>query len=251
MLRRRRSSESCWWCGALADSREHKVKKSDLVRDFGPGPYQEPLVSARDGVERQVQGPNSKLVKFKPTLCAKCNNERSQPFDRSYDSYAEYVHGRERHILASRSIDLRAVYGSDWELGRESLMRYLTKHIGCRLAENEIEIPESVRHYLDGGPQPCDELAIEIEIRSDIAAIAKSNLGVGGLWLGDVLLNNFDDHGRGAVVESHLGYRWLRIAWGVGSELSGYPWPFQIPIQQLSVGRSLPVGYLGREDFAA
>jgi hypothetical protein len=30
---------SCWWCGAPADSREHKLKRSDLVREYGTPPY--------------------------------------------------------------------------------------------------------------------------------------------------------------------------------------------------------------------
>jgi hypothetical protein len=29
----------CWWCGAVADSREHKHKKTDMTREFGVGPY--------------------------------------------------------------------------------------------------------------------------------------------------------------------------------------------------------------------
>jgi len=29
----------CWWCGAPADSREHKFKKSELRLNNGPGPW--------------------------------------------------------------------------------------------------------------------------------------------------------------------------------------------------------------------
>jgi hypothetical protein len=29
----------CWWCGAPADSREHKMKRSDIVREYGKPPY--------------------------------------------------------------------------------------------------------------------------------------------------------------------------------------------------------------------
>jgi hypothetical protein len=30
---------ACWWCGSPADSREHKLKRSDLVREYGRPPY--------------------------------------------------------------------------------------------------------------------------------------------------------------------------------------------------------------------
>jgi hypothetical protein len=119
------------------------------------------------------------------------------------------------------------------------LLRYWTKHVGCRLAENGIEVPEDLRSYLSGDGQPRDVLALEIEIRSDLAAISRSGMGGGGLGLGDVLLTDFDAQGRATVVESHIDYRWLRMAWGVGSDLGGYPWPFASPIQPLSTGRSV------------
>jgi hypothetical protein len=32
-------SGRCWWCGVPADSREHKYKKSDLIRQYGSGPW--------------------------------------------------------------------------------------------------------------------------------------------------------------------------------------------------------------------
>jgi hypothetical protein len=163
-----------------------------LVRQFGTGPYKE-VVSAKDGALRRVQGPNSRLAKFKPTMCAKCNNERSQPFDLAYDSFTSYLDDHERHVLASRSVDLRAVYGTAWEAGRDELLRFLAKHIGCRLAENEIEVPESIRGYLDGGPEPNPELSIEFEIRADIAKASKTILADGSMWLGDIIFSDFDE----------------------------------------------------------
>jgi hypothetical protein len=234
----------CWWCqDRPADSREHKLKRSDLVRQFGPGPYNKELASTREGRVRDMQGPNSRLAKFKATMCAKCNNERSQPFDLAYDQFTTYIHDNERHVLASRSVDLRAVYGSDWEAGRDGLLRFMAKHIGCRLAENEVEVPEPIRLYLDGGPEPHAELSMEFEIRADIAKLTKTGvLAEGSMWLGDVYFSELDDEGRALVMESHYGYRWLRVAWGVGSDLAGYPWPFRQPIQTLPHGPTAPLG---------
>ena len=209
------------------------------MRQFGPGPYKE-LVSTREGQIRNIQGPNSILAKFRATMCARCNNQRSQPFDLAYDQFTAYVHAQETHVLASRSVDLRAVYGESWELGRDGLLHYMAKHVGCRLAENEVEVPASIRRYLDGGPEPNGELALELEIRADIAKMAKTELAEGSMWLGDVYFSELDAEGNALVIESHYGYRWLRVAWGVGSELSGYPWPFRTPIQPLPHGPTKP-----------
>jgi len=196
------TSGLCWWCeGAPADSREHKLKRTDLVRQFGPGPYNE-LISARDGRSRNIQGPNSVLAKFKATMCAKCNNQRSQPLDLAYDQFTGYIHENEKHVLA--------------------------------------EVPASVRQYLDGGPEPCAEMALEFEIRADIAKMTKTALAEGSMWLGDVYSSEVDDQGRTLVLESHYGYRWLRVAWGIGSDLAGYPWPFRAPIQPLPLGPTEP-----------
>ncbi len=226
----------CWWCQlAKADSREHKAKRTDLVRQFGPGPYKD-LISARDDKARPVQGPNSSLVKFKATMCSTCNNRRSQPFDEAYEQFTAYLSDHERAVLSSRAIDLRAVYGCDWKSGRDGLLRYMAKHAGCRLAENGIEVPVSIRDYLDGGPEPRAELALEFEIRADIARLTRTVLADGSVWLGDLLFTDFDSDGRALVVESHYGYRWLRIAWGIGSDLAGYPWPFATPVQLIPHG---------------
>lgn len=240
MLYAAQTSGLCWWCeSAVADSREHKLKRTDLVRQFGRSPYKE-LISARDGRSRNIQGPNSALAKFKATMCEKCNNQRSQPFDLAYDQFTSYIHENEKHVLASRSVDLRAVYEGNWQAGRDGLLRFMAKHVGCRLAENDIEVPMSIRRYLDGGPEPCAEMALEFEIRADIAKLTKTALAEGSMWLGDVYFSELDDQGRALVIESHYGYRWLRVAWGVGSDLAGYPWPFRTPIQPLPHGPSEP-----------
>jgi hypothetical protein len=39
VIARSYSQGICWWCGAPASSSEHTYKKTDLVREFGPGPY--------------------------------------------------------------------------------------------------------------------------------------------------------------------------------------------------------------------
>lgn len=80
----------CWWCGKPADSREHRHKKSDVKFIFGDKFEGEPVI-IKDKSPTTVQGPNSSLLKFDTVLCQVCNNSRSQPFDRAYSRFVDYV----------------------------------------------------------------------------------------------------------------------------------------------------------------
>ncbi len=91
----------CWWCGNAADSREHKYKRSDIVREFGRGPWAEPMLRVAGGNRQfRVQGPNSQGLKFSKSLCQRCNNDRNQPFDLAYDSMMDYISRNESEIIA-------------------------------------------------------------------------------------------------------------------------------------------------------
>lgn len=197
----------------------------------------------RAGHESSVQGPGSAILKFEANLCATCNGARSQPFDRAYDRLTNYLAEKQTHVLASRQIDLRSVFGQSWQPQTDNLLRYLVKHAGCRLAQNNIQIPASLVGFLGGAEPPNDALALEVEIRGDVAEMVSMGF-TGGLGLGDLFVSSFDPAGLPAVVESNLDYRYFRFAWAVGEGLSGYPLPFKGAIERLPVRRNLPRGEL-------
>ncbi len=95
------SKTCCWICNKIADSAEHRIKKSDLGNLYGSGSYkgENSVVLIRAGQESKVQGPNSKIVKYKKNLCSKCNNEFSQPFDKSYEHFITYIRQNKDLIL--------------------------------------------------------------------------------------------------------------------------------------------------------
>ncbi len=74
---------SCWICKGPADSSEHKFKKTDLITLHGEGPYvkDKELLHLKDGVIRKIHGPNARIVKYEKSLCQRCNDTFSQPFD--------------------------------------------------------------------------------------------------------------------------------------------------------------------------
>jgi hypothetical protein len=125
----------CWWCGAQADSREHKFKKTDLRRMWGD----EHLIHGGGDSERLaiVRGANSSLVKFRANLCARCKNQRSQPFDLAYDQFAGYVWSHPGSLWFRRYVDMAKVYGDSWPSSVPNLARYIVKHVGCRMSSED------------------------------------------------------------------------------------------------------------------
>lgn len=70
--------EICWWCGGVGDSRQHRVKASQLRKMFETADHL--MLSGSEG-ERptRLNGVKAKPMLFPKILCANCNNARSQP----------------------------------------------------------------------------------------------------------------------------------------------------------------------------
>ncbi len=163
---------TCWWCGSAADSREHKFKRTDIERAFGRGPYRDGRTLVKQGYSNrpsEMTGSKSKVFKFEPMICARCNGVRSQPFDAAYDQFMAYLFDNEAAFLGSGDVDLRVVYGREWESKSRDLARYFVKHICCRLANvaehREIRLDARLIEFLDGGSYPrCLGLALLIDM---------------------------------------------------------------------------------------
>lgn len=146
----------CWWCGEIADSAEHMIKKSDVKRMFSEKEPEQPILAIRysesgEGFPEQniVQGPNSGYIKFSRILCSKCNNAKSQPFDKSFSIFSDYISKNQEKILTDLRIDFRKVYGRYWSNETFNLGKYLLKHIGCRIADSGIAVPKSILEYMN------------------------------------------------------------------------------------------------------
>lgn len=136
----------CWICNNIADSAEHRIKKSDLISLHGSGSYQgeNTLYLFRGKEEYKIQGANSKIVKYEKTLCSHCNNAFSQPFDKAYESFINYIKNNESLILKRRFIDFREVYGDDFETSQKNLFKYFVKSFGCRITDSGFLVPEDL-----------------------------------------------------------------------------------------------------------
>lgn len=157
----------CWWCGTKADTREHIFKKSDHLRIFGKPPYtinSQPMIEFAKDKRCRVQGPSSDLLKFKTNLCKNCNNNRSSEFDKSYALFITGIKCMFQDIIKERVIDFQNIYGPDWSIGIDNLVKYYSKHIGCRLSHDGIEVPRNLVDHLDG-KDGIKDFVLRFEIR--------------------------------------------------------------------------------------
>ncbi|MBR8832110.1 MAG: hypothetical protein N5P05_004433 (plasmid) [Chroococcopsis gigantea SAG 12.99] len=136
----------CWICKQSADTAEHRIKKSDLVNLFGSGSYKDEngVVLVRGTQQIPILGPNSKKIKYDKNLCAKCNNDLSQPFDRAYETFINYICQNEDLILKRRFIDFQEVYEDDFVVSQRNLYKYFVKSFGCRLNDGKLPIPKDL-----------------------------------------------------------------------------------------------------------
>jgi hypothetical protein len=166
-------------CGSRADTREHVFKKSALESFFGAGPYRgdNGVVHVKNGKAKHVQGPDSERAKYTKILCAKCNNVRSQPFDRAFDRFVKYFRQNDKNIVCERFIDFEQVYRERWPEEQTNLFKYFVKSLGCRIADAGLSVPRDLVLLFDF-PVFCTALKITFAVNEDMALLPECDLGL-------------------------------------------------------------------------
>lgn len=167
---------TCWMCGAVANSSEHRLKKADLVRAYGRGPYSGPHrpLHVRAGKLTEIQGPNSRAVKYGALICETCNTTTTQPYDNAYDRLIEWLFHNEATLLGRRFINFADVFGPDFAPWQLNLYKYLAKSFGCRLVDAKQVVPDDIRGLFDK-EQFQTALRITFSVNEDILAMPSSD----------------------------------------------------------------------------
>lgn len=225
-------SGRCRWCGAPADSREHRLKKSDLVREFGKPPFTDlrTLTRFSGGDRHDFSRPGSRLAQFQPSMCMRCNNTGSQPFDVAWDRFVSYLVEHEAEVLETRSLDLEDIFGTDWASRAPDVERYVVKHLICRITDQlpgPIRLHRKLLDVLDGGAYPdilrldlCIDLGIVEMLRLTRAAPPPEQpeaahggfLGTTPLWA-----QQSQSTGEWDEPQAGLYYRWQGVFWIVAA----------------------------------
>lgn len=177
----------------------------------------------------------SGAVRFSPTLCQSCNGNRSQPFDRAYDDYSEFLWHHSDEMWNWEGIPMESVFGDRWPEKQLNLGRYFAKHFGCRITEEGLPVPAGLLTFMDGA-NTAPYVRMCFSKRQDIWELHQGLRGNGskiaGLWLGamDAQLNSDRTRVVGVETEASVGYIGVELRWDddqVDMD-SFFPHPFPI-----------------------
>ena len=116
----------CWWCGEIANTREHKIKKVVIEKLMFKDPLDNKIYLHKNEEHKIVQSPQSKLLKYEENLCEFCNTCRSQPFDRAYDVFFKHIISNEKSLASSLKINMKLL-----QIDQANLFRYFIKSFCC------------------------------------------------------------------------------------------------------------------------
>lgn len=219
MIEKFNYNNKCWWCGNDANSREHRFKKTDLEREFGKGSYiKGDVVKTKGNFDIKgglpIQSANSIYLKYSNNLCQKCNNTKSQPFDRAYDIFIKYLLENELIIFETHFVNLRKVYGDNWKLRYRELICYFIKNVSSRLADINIRIDDNIINFLNGLTN-LNSLNIILQIRTDMVEfykfIYKKNEQYSYLNASGIYGNQSKSLGTYYSLKGIIQYNWFQI----------------------------------------
>lgn len=125
----------CWICGAPATSGEHLPKASNLCELFGEVTQQRPLFhnSARRR-NRRLQSVDSTHIKLR-VLCDRCNSSVTQPFDRAWDVFWDYLSQNRASLDTGSVIRRNRLFRFRARARMIDLHLYAVKLFGCVAAQ--------------------------------------------------------------------------------------------------------------------
>jgi hypothetical protein len=105
---------NCWICeSAVADSGEHKSKKSDLKAVFG--------------------GPDAPRLKWTSVICGYCNSTRTQPHDMAWETLHAELRKRVPSLKPGVRVLGNSVFRHDTARAMLNVHLYFAKAFGCTL----------------------------------------------------------------------------------------------------------------------
>lgn len=131
----------CWICGDEAKTGEHLIKASDLRSVFGHVSQRYPVYFHTALRRNQpVGGIKSDILKSDALICARCNNQRTQPYDLAWDQLSRYIRDKKPKVRTGDWISLEKVFPGATQQSMLRVHLFFVKLFGCVVVEHKIPI---------------------------------------------------------------------------------------------------------------
>lgn len=138
----------CWICGLNdADSREHLIKASDVRELFGNISQHKPVYGHTLDAEFKAISKNQRIgssksdkLKLKPSLCKKCNSDKTSQFDDAWMMLCRHLLHQRLDTQNNLTIRLGNVFPYKRYEHALFVHLYFVKHFGCQIIDSAIPI---------------------------------------------------------------------------------------------------------------
>lgn len=121
----------CWICKEnIADSGEHKTKRSDLISVLGRPTQEQPFYyHDLHRANRPVASLDAKILKSPFRICAHCNNARTQPHDRAWERMSDRL--RSRPLKVGQWVRANSIFKHFTKHDMTNVHLFFVKLFGC------------------------------------------------------------------------------------------------------------------------
>jgi len=186
----------CWICGDEATTGEHRTKRSDLRAEFSEVKQSQPLYyHDNQNKNRIIQSLNSCVLKFPKSLCAYCNNTRTQPHDMAWATFSSGIRSRQPPISHKAVIRANRIFRSNTASHLLNVHLYFVKIAGCHAVEHNIKIDLKVLSQAILNNAICPNIFLKLGVISHFA---------GSPWIGASNADAYENASSGEIA---------RISW--------------------------------------
>ena len=223
--------KKCWICKINdADSGEHVVSRAVLSKIIGSPAKDEYRFFTELGGKRNipVKSLKNKRLKFAKSICQRCNDTLTQPYDEAFRKFVEKIFASKSLIISRAKISI----GNKDSVNTDNLALYFLKILGCLIVDNNFNVDADefrlIRNSLLSGTVQIDN--VFLSAFRDIQKLeAKTTATVSQIAV----------IGKETMVWS-LDLDWISIVLCYRFKLSkkhGIPWQFGSRFKGLKLGK--------------
>ena len=169
----------CWICNQnVANSGEHKTKRSDLLAVLGKPTQAEPFYyHDLEERNRPVKGLDAQILKSPVRICTECNSTRTQPHDRAWECMSEVL--RERRLKVGEWVRANRIFPYDTRRKMKNVHLFFLKLSGCMLCEakaNGHEVPIDIAPFSEAIMSGRAHPEVHLQFGRCDGTIGRSNL---------------------------------------------------------------------------